>query len=101
MVAKAAGCSRALAHRLLRRGLSKAEICARIAENKRRKAELLDLPTTSVRVDGHAANDGLMSFSEAQCKKEITLSKLRELEYQQKVGMLIPVAYVKTWLADF
>ena len=40
----AAGCSKGLAHRLLARGMTRAEIIARIAEDKRRKAALAGVP---------------------------------------------------------
>jgi hypothetical protein len=47
-IAKAAGCSKGLAHRLLKRGHTPKQIADRIAENKAREAELLELPPTPV-----------------------------------------------------
>jgi hypothetical protein len=102
-VARAAGCSRSLACRLLGRGLSRRQIVARIAENKRREAEralLKKLPATPViqpATNGHAASDGLLSFAGAQCAKENWLAGLRRLEFQQKSGELLNAAEVKKW----
>jgi predicted transcriptional regulator len=95
-VARAAGCSKQLAARLLARGMSKQVIIERISENKARKTERLDLPATPVRVNGHAA--GIPTFSEAQRRKEFALARIREAEADQKTGELMPVEQALQWL---
>jgi hypothetical protein len=90
-LATRAGCSRTLVLRLLRRGLTEQQIVARIAENKRRKAEL-DLPTTPVAaVNGHAANGNLLTFTEAQTLKENHLAALRGLQVARAQGAVYPL----------
>jgi hypothetical protein len=95
-VAQAAGCSKQLASRLLARGMTEAEVIERIAEDKRRKAEL-DLPTTPVRVNGHAA--GIPTFSESQRRKEAALATIREHEAGLKIGALVEAEETRSWLA--
>jgi hypothetical protein len=95
-VAQAAGCSKQLASRLLKRGMTEAEIIERIRENKARKAEL-DLPTTPVRLNGHAAE--IPTFSESQRRKEAALATIREHEAGLKIGALVEAEQTRRWLA--
>jgi hypothetical protein len=97
-VAGAAGCSKQLASRLLKRGMTKGEIIERIADNKQREAALLDLPV--VPVNGHAAN-GMMPFAQAQAAKENWLAELRRIEVMKARRELMPVAYMKLWGTNF
>ena len=73
-VAKAAGCSKGLAHRSLSRGMTKAEIIERIAENRRRKAarESAGFPVLPVVPvpNGNGHVDGIPNFSTSQATKE-------------------------------
>ena len=73
--------------------MTRSEIIARLAEQKARKAEVLEFPSTTV--NGHAADGGLVTFARAQTAKENWLAALRKLEYQTKCGELIPVSYVR------
>jgi hypothetical protein len=93
-VGRAAGCSRQLAARLLKRGMSKKDIIERIEENKRREDELLELPETTV--NGHAAA-GALTFSQAQTQKENWLAGLRRLEYEKKSDQLQDVKELRRW----
>jgi hypothetical protein len=96
-VARAAGCSKQLASRLLARGMTEAEIIERISENKTRKAERLDLPTTPIRMNGHAAD--IPTFSESQRRKEAALATIREHEAGLKIGTLVEAEQTRQWLA--
>jgi hypothetical protein len=87
-VARAAQCSRPLAHRLLKRGLSKAEIVARMAQ----RHEIEEARSSAaIKTNG-------MTFSEAQTRKEIALSQLRELEVAERVRVLVPARQVQLFL---
>jgi hypothetical protein len=98
-VAQAAGCSRQLAHRLLARGMSREQIIERIAEDRRRNAELLGFPTTPVETtNGHTANGKLLTFAVAQAQKENWLCELRRLEVMRQRGELIPTSYVRLFI---
>lgn len=66
--------------------MTKAQIVARVAEDKRRKAEL-EVPV--VPVNGHAATVVQVTFSEAQRRKELALARIREAEADHKTGALI------------
>jgi hypothetical protein len=82
-VAKAAGCSRQLADRLLRRGMTRAAIIERM--ERQREAE-----AARGKVNGHAA--GIASvppFTESQARKEFHLAELRALEVAVKRGELV------------
>jgi hypothetical protein len=96
-VARAAGCSKQLASRLLKRGMTEAEIIERISENKAREAGLLQLPSTPVRVNGHAAE--IPTFSESQRRKEAALATIREHEAGLKIGTLVEAEETRQWLA--
>jgi hypothetical protein len=101
-VARAAGCSRQLAHRLLQRGMTRSEIIARVAEQNARKADLMEFPTTAVSAtNGHAAADGMLSYAGAQASKENWSAALRKLEHQKKCGELVPVRYMRRWGVTF
>jgi hypothetical protein len=84
------------------RGMTRSEIIARVAEQKARKADLLEFPTTAVSAtNGHAAADGMLSYAGAQASKENWLAALRKLEYQKKCGELVPVSYMYRWGVTF
>ena len=106
-IAKKAGCSRQLVARLLARGLSEAQIVARIEENRNREAA-----RKAWRNSGATANGGappvsdlpLMpwpTFSISEARKEFLLAELREVQLMKERGQLIPLTYVKTWVSTF
>lgn len=43
---------------------------------------------------------GMENISQAQLRKEAALANLRELEYAQKRGQLVPVVMVNAWFSD-
>jgi hypothetical protein len=87
-VAKAAGCSKALASRLLSRGLTRAEIVARC--ELRRESEAARSPGS--KVNGHAGNvTTIPPYAVSQALKEHHLAALRGLEVRRKRGELLPV----------
>ena len=105
-VAAAAGCSKALAHRLLARGMTRDQIIERVAEDKRRKAALAGAPKKTLTpklgegftngANGHAANGhaaliGIPSYVESQTLKEFHLAELRGIEVQSKRRDLLPI----------
>lgn len=67
---------------------------------ERERKIVRDLPVTPVKpvTNGHAAAAGLVSFSEAQRRKELALARIRESEADQATGELIPTARVIQWL---
>ena len=97
--------SKGLAHRLLARGMTRAEIIERVAEDKRRKAALAAVPKKTPTTDssqgftnganghvnGHAALTGIPSYSESQSLKEWHLAQLRGIEVQSKRRDLLPI----------
>ena len=92
-VAAIAGCSRPLADRLLRRGLSAAEIVERIQLKKRQKAALA---SANGQTNGHAA--AIPPFAISQAKKEAALAGLRSVELAEKTGELMPVKQAQQWI---
>ena len=100
-VAAAAGCSKGLAHRLLARGMTRAAIIERVAEDRRRKAALAAVPKKKLPqvsaeaftngANGHAALTGIPSYSESQSLKEWHLAELRGIEVQSKRRDLLPI----------
>jgi hypothetical protein len=99
-VAQAAGCSRQLADRLLRRGMTRAAIierCARRreAEGGRGKKKTLDQnsdPGFSEAAAGKVASiTDVPPFAESQRLKEHHLATLRGLEVRRRKGELLPV----------
>jgi hypothetical protein len=91
-VANVAGCSRALADRLLRRGMTPAEIVERIAAKKRQKTALVDAQT-----NGHAA--AIPPFAVSQAKKEAALADLRAIEVGERTGALVAAEQTRQWIA--
>jgi hypothetical protein len=91
-IAARAGCSRQLVDRLLRRGHSPDEIVERVRERKADKVPRAAVPSITVPVNGHAATHELVTFAEAQRRKEEALAQLRELEVARKRGDLLPLA---------
>jgi hypothetical protein len=94
-IAAIAGVSVQLTYRKLRQGKSPREI---IFEAVEREHEMLrDLPTTPL--NGHAASDGLVSFAEAQRRKEAALATIREHEAGVKTATLMETEQARQWLA--
>jgi hypothetical protein len=96
-VARLAGVSISRVYRLRQEGRTDGEI---IAAAQRRKDEfvLRDVPPLPVDVEtnGHAAGAGL-SFAAAQTAEKSWSARLKELEYQERSGALIPISYVRHW----
>jgi hypothetical protein len=91
-IARAAGCSRQLAARLLARGMTKAEIIERM--ERRREAE-----AARSAVNGHAAGFGTVApFAESQARKERALAQLREIEVAVRIGELVPAGQIGPFL---
>jgi hypothetical protein len=101
-VAKAAGCTRQLAHRLLARGMTRDQIIERVRETKARKEALAEVPKKTLDqnsgpgftygVNGHAAiMAGIPSYAESQSLKEWHLAQLRGIEVQSKRRDLLPI----------
>jgi hypothetical protein len=112
-VAKAAACSRPLAYRLLRRGMSPAQIVERAAERKarlgiavgpRQVGLTIGKGQSNVTGNHHGNGNGfdgraaVETFSAAQTRKESALADLRSLEYRQRNGDLVEVAEVRDWM---
>jgi hypothetical protein len=94
-IANIAGVSLTLVHRKLAQGKTPRQI---IFEAVAREHEMVqDLPT--VPVNGHAAADGLVSFAEAQRRKEHALARIREAEADERTGELMPTEQARSWLA--
>jgi hypothetical protein len=101
-VAKAAGCSKGLASRLLTRGMTPEQIILRMEE--RRARELARLADAESAVNGRT-NGAAMDFptiplpeeprfppfAESEKRKEFYLSKIRELQAQKLHGQLFPL----------
>ena len=96
-IARMSGLSVSRVYRLLSEGRTGAQIVAQ-AQRRKEEAALNVLPATPV--NGHAANGGL-TFAAAQTQKEIWTGKLRELEYMERCGTLVPVSYIKFWGVNF
>jgi hypothetical protein len=95
-IARMSGISVSRVYRLLSEGRTGAQIVAQ-AQRRKEEAALNVLPTTPV-ANGHAAD---ISFSAAQTQKEIWTGKLRELEYMERCGTLVPNSYVRHWGTGF
>ena len=113
-VARAAGCSRPLAHRLLARGMTVAAIVERCRVRREQEAARTAGGLAARRNGGSngVGNGGngnggngtngiapLLSYSAAQAAKENWLYRLRQQEYEQKAGELVPIAEVRQWQA--
>ena len=95
-VARLAGVTVSRVYRLRAEGRSDAEIIT--AAQQRKQDTLRGLPSTPV--NGHAA-DGALTFSAAQAQKETWTARLRELEFLERRGTLVPVSYIKFWGVNF
>lgn len=92
-VARAAGCAKSQAHKLLQRGLSKAEIIAHTEERKAREE------ARATRLNGHAnGHDPLECptvpvppFSVSEARKEHFLSEIREMQAAKLRGQVLPL----------
>jgi hypothetical protein len=96
-IARMSGISVSRVYRLLSEGRTGAQIVAQ-AQRRKEEAALNILPVTPV--NGHAAN-GALTFAAAQTQKEIWTGKLKELEYMERCGTLVPTSYIKFWGAGF
>lgn len=94
------GISVSRVYRLLSEGRTGAQI---VAQAQQRKQDALrNLPVTPVNGhNGHAAADGLLTFSAAQAQEKTWSAKLRELEYMERCGTLVPLSYIKHWGTGF
>jgi hypothetical protein len=102
-VARAAGCSKQLASRLLKRGFAEAQIVERVAERKAREAARA-ATTNSHRAP--ALVNGLPSvvipfpsFAESEAKKEHFLAELRGLQVMRERGELVRTCDVRLFCA--
>ena len=96
-IARLSGLSISRIYRLRQEGRSDAEIISTTTQRKQ-DAALRALPV--VPVNGHAA-DGALTLTAAQLQKEVWAGKLKELEFQERSGTLVPVSYIKFWGANF
>jgi hypothetical protein len=101
-LAKLAGCSRALASRLLGRGMSPEEIIARC--QLRREVEAAKaaeaIPSITVPVPGPIMINGESaadSFVYHQIRKEKALADLRQIQVWEKRRELLPRTYIRDW----
>ena len=95
-IARLSGLSISRVYRLRQEGKSDTEIIATTTQRKQALA-LRALPATPV--NGHA--NGVLTLSGAQTAKETWAAKLKELEYQERSGALVPVSYIKFWGVGF
>jgi hypothetical protein len=97
-----AGVSKQLASRKLRQGKTPKQIIQEASlrrERQRLRQHTVNGCGTAGGTGGHGGNGTapLLSYSEAQKSKENWLSRLRQQEYEQKSGQLVPVAEVRAW----
>jgi hypothetical protein len=94
-VARLAGVSISRIYRLRQEGKTDSEI---IAASERRKEEfvLRDVPPLPMdaATNGHA---GVLSFAAAQAAEKNWSAKLKQVEYQERCGELVPIDYVRHW----
>jgi hypothetical protein len=106
-IGRAAGCSHVLAHRLLRRGMSPAEIVERCRLRREQEAARRAAGGGNGGGNGRAPVNGAStrgangseSFVDAQRRKESALADERELRVAERRGALIPIAAVNAWYA--
>ena len=96
-IARMSGISISRVYRLLQEGKTGAQIIAS-AQRRKDEAALQGLPP--VPVNGHAGG-AVLSFAAAQTQKEIWAGKLKQLEYMERCGTLVPISYVKFWGVNF
>ena len=91
--AKAAGCSKSQAHKLLQRGLSKPEIVQRTKQRKAREEG--KAARGNGYVNGHDPDElptvPVPPFSESEARKEFHLASIRELQASKLRGTVLPV----------
>ena len=97
-IARMSGVSISRVYRLLQEGRTGAQIVA-AAQQRKEEAALNVLPSKPVK--GHGQSNGVLSFSAAQAQRETWTARLRELEFLERQGALIPVSYVKHWGGGF
>ena len=92
-VARDAKCSKSQAHKLLGRGLSKAEIIERTEERRQREAERA--ARNGGYVNGHDPTElptvPIPPFAESEAKKEHHLASIRELQAAKLRGTVLPM----------
>jgi hypothetical protein len=94
VLATKAGCSRQLVSRLLARGFSGQQICARIKENKVREAARAARSNAQAKIPANgfpALPVPVPPFAQSEAIKEHALSELRLLELQRRRGELLPL----------
>jgi hypothetical protein len=99
-VARLAGVSISRVYRLRQEGRSDAQIIA--DAQRRREFVLRDVPPLPVDVvtNGHAGG-AVLSFSAAQAAEKSWSAKLKQVEYQERCGELVPLSYVRHWGTTF
>jgi hypothetical protein len=103
-IAELAGCSHAVACRLLKRGMSPEAIVQRFAERSERRtnepgARLPVRPVVKPGVNGGGAGGGPEPFHVAQSRKESTLADLRAHELAMRRGLVAPTRELNAWFA--
>jgi hypothetical protein len=93
MLAKLCGVSRQYVSRRLAAGKLPREIVLEVeaqrVRRERREERFSDLPTVAVPVGNGANEHQLWTYAQAQCEKEIWLSRIRKLEYEERSGKLV------------
>jgi AraC-like DNA-binding protein len=101
-IARLAGCSRALAHRLIARGMSPEQIVERCRLRREREAARAaerERNIPSGVTDRNGAGNGAENFTQAQTRKEIALASKHETQLGQLRADLAPVRELNAWYA--
>jgi hypothetical protein len=96
-VARLSGLTISRVYRLRQEGRNDTEII--MGAQQRKQDALRNLPVTPV--NGHAAADGILTLSVAQAQEKTWSAKLKELEYLERKGALVPASYIRFWGTNF
>jgi hypothetical protein len=94
MLAKLCGVSRQYISRRLSAGKRPREIVLEVeaqrVRRERRQERFAELPTVAVPVgNGGTSEPQMWTYAQAQCEKEVWLSRIRRLEYEERSGKLV------------
>ncbi len=99
-VARLSGLTISRVYRLRQEGRNDTEII--MGAQQRKQDALRALPATPVNGhNGHAAAAGPLSYNAAQAQEKTWSAKLKELEYLERQGALVPTSYIKFWGVNF
>jgi hypothetical protein len=98
-IARLAGISASRVYALRAQGRSDAEIITASAQ-RRENLALRSLPPVPVN-GGNGHRDNVVTFAAAQAEREIWTAKLKQLDYQERSGELVPMTYVRHWASRF